>query len=215
MGEYGLTAQYVHNMQRGPEYQDFVVRELYYKAGISVVSFSSQKYQCECGENISGIEIKYDDRMKQTGNVYFEIAEKRRAENKDYVASGIFRDDNTWLYAIGDHETLFLCGKTHLRQVYERECDKSPSFARFVQTPTSRGMLLPKKYVEEKLALKVIRPGVSTMSFSFRDLDEVEAKLREQEEDDAHDGESHKTTSTIDSVEEGEKPCREHDARRA
>jgi hypothetical protein len=155
MGGYGLTEQYETNLSKGTEYQDFVMEKLH-EIGITIMSYSSKKYQVLYGENRAGVEIKFDDRMKETGNIYFELSEKSKAGNKEYITSGIFRNDNTWLYAIGNYEIIYLCGKKHLRQIYERE-KGNRKFARFVETPTSRGMLLPQKYVEEKVAVKMIK----------------------------------------------------------
>ena len=146
---------YQDSYEKGVEYQDYIVKQLY-QVGIPLVCFTSRKYQRE-GENIAGFEIKFDDRMRETGNVYFETAEKTDAGNKDFMASGIFRNDNTWLYVIGDYDTVYICGKAHLRHVYEREREKEESFARFTGTETSQGMLLPQKYVEEQLAVKTLK----------------------------------------------------------
>lgn len=151
-----MTPEYRENFQKGLEYQDFTVRKLY-EAGIPLVGFSSFRYQVEMGENMAGIEIKLDGRMSETGSVYFETSEKSDADNEEYVPSGIYRSDNTWLYAIGDYSVLYICGKDQLRRLFERENVKNETFARFVETPTSRGMLLPQRYVEERLALKTIR----------------------------------------------------------
>ena len=151
------TPEYSKNFEKGLEYQDFVVKKLY-EAGIPLVGYSSFQYQVTIGENAAGVEIKFDDRMKDTGNVYIEVAEKSDKRNEAFAASGIYRNDNTWLYAIGDYSVIYLCGKTHLRQLYERERGKAKTFVKFTDTPTSQGMLLPQKYVEEKLALKRV-PG--------------------------------------------------------
>jgi len=151
-----MTPEYQYNFVKGMEFQDYASNKLR-EIGLFFTSYASRKYQITYGENSAGIEIKFDDRMKETGNVYFETDEKSNVNNVEFVASGIFRNDNTWLYAIGDYDVIYICGKVHLRQVYEREKERDQSFARFVETPTSKGMLLPQKYVEEKLAARVIK----------------------------------------------------------
>lgn len=89
-----------------------------------------------------GVEIKYDRDMAKTGNVYFETVEKSELANSAYIASRILRDDNIWLYTIGDYSALYLCAKNLLRRIYE--CERKPSGYRIVEngSRTSVGMLL-------------------------------------------------------------------------
>jgi len=151
-----MTPEYAQRMEKGLRFQDFAVMRLY-EAGIPIVGLASKRYQVGAGENMNGFEIKFDDRMKDTGNVYIEVAEKTDAQNDGYVASGIYRNDNSWMYVIGDYSVIYICAKNHLRLVYEREKDRGcSSLARFVETPTSKGMLLPQTYVEGQLASKTL-----------------------------------------------------------
>jgi len=155
-----MTDLYRKNLRLGQEFQDFAVQQLY-KAGIVVVGYSSFKYQTEVGENVNGYEIKFDNRMSETGNVYFESGEKTNPNNSEYIASGIFRNDNTWMYVIGNYKIIYLCAKKSLRIFYERALErkrnKLNTIARFKETPTSQGMILPQKYVEEQLAAMTLR----------------------------------------------------------
>jgi hypothetical protein len=91
--------------------------------------------------------------MSKTGNV---SAEKSDPANSAYVPSGIYRRDNTWIYAIGDYSVLYLCTKNYLRRIFE--CRRKPEGYRFVEngSETSRGMLLPAGFVE-LTAAKVLR----------------------------------------------------------
>jgi hypothetical protein len=150
-----MTALYSRRLREGLEYQDFAVERLY-MAGIPLVCYSSQKYQNEAGESMAGIEIKFDKEMSKSGNVYFETAEKSDPANSAYVPSGIYRSDNTWIYAIGDYSVLYLCAKNYLRRIFE--CERKPEGYRLVEngSGTSRGMLLPAGFVE-MAAAKVLR----------------------------------------------------------
>jgi len=120
--------------------------EKLYDAGIPLLSYSSKKYQILIGENKAGIEIKYDRKFRETGNFYIETAEKSAANNKEFVASGIFRNDNTWLFIIGDYETIFIFSKEQLKKIKNNY--------KQVETPTSKGFLIP---VNEALKFLVIR----------------------------------------------------------
>lgn len=142
-----MTAYYKEKLEQGLTYQDFVTEKLY-EAGIPVISYSSKRYQHMIGENKAGIEIKNDTRFRETGNFYIETAEKSREEVKNFTNSGVFRDDNTWLYIIGDYQEIFIFSKRQLGLVKDK-------FKR-VEIATSKGFLLPVDYARGKLALKII-----------------------------------------------------------
>jgi hypothetical protein len=150
-----MTALYARRLREGLEYQDFAVRKLY-EAGIPLACFPSMKYQNAAGENAGGVEIKSDREMSKTGNVYFETAEKSDPANRAYVPSGICRNDNTWIYAIGDYSVLYLCAKNRLRRIFEGQ--RKPPGHRLVENGTnaSVGMLLPVAFVE-LTAAKILR----------------------------------------------------------
>ena len=127
-----------------------------YRIGFPICLFTSQKYQ-HIGESLAGVEIKYDSKSASTGNLYFETHEKSRAEQAEWFESGILRNDNTWLWCIGDTEKLYLIGKKHLRLTYERNLDRviTTSF-QFRETATSKGFTLSSDFVTKRLALKII-----------------------------------------------------------
>lgn len=144
-----MNNYYKQKLEEGEQYQDFVVEKLY-EIGLPIISYSSKKYQYQIGENKCGFEIKFDNNINKTGNVYIEIAEKSDKKNKNYVASGIYRNDNTWLYIIGNYERIYIFSKKHLRIVKERKQFKQ------VKTATSIGVIIPIKYAEDFLAIKII-----------------------------------------------------------
>lgn len=142
----------------GDGYEDFVIDELY-KIGLPIVGYKSKAYQYLVGENRIGFEIKFDERLKKTGNLYIEIAEKSHPDNKDYVPSGIYRKDNSWLWAIGNREYIYIFGKNILNLLH------TPKRYQEVEnkTKTSKGFLLPTEKSKllhkgdaEKYALKII-----------------------------------------------------------
>lgn len=148
--EYQKSNYYQSNLEAGREYQDFVLDQ-FLKIGMPIVGYSSYKYQKEKGETAAGIEIKYDKKFKETRNLYIEYGEKDPG-SKEYFQSGILREDNTWLYAIGDYKTIFIFPKNYL------EMFKSASNLklRHVKTDTSEGYLLPE-LVALRYAIKVIK----------------------------------------------------------
>ena len=92
------------------------------------------------GENRLGVEFKYDQRFRQTGNLYIETAEKARPRRGEYAPSGIYRDDNTWLWVQGDHQSVAVFLKRELVRLAEGPWSR-------VRTETSQGWLLPMEWV--------------------------------------------------------------------
>lgn len=145
-----MTSEYQNNLTLGLEFQDFVI-EKFYEIGLPLISYSSKLYQIRIGENKAGIEIKFDRKFRETNNIYIEVAEKSDKNRQEYVPSGIFRDDNTWLYVIGDYQTIYILSKRQLIRVYEWHKYRE------VTTPTSKGFLIPVCDVETKFSIKTIK----------------------------------------------------------
>lgn len=141
---------YKEKLEEGLVFQDVVTRELYLR-GVVVVGYSSRHYQNKCGENMLGAEIKRDDNFRQTGNLYIEVAEKSNPDIKHYTPSGIMRDDNSWLFVIGDESTVWIFPTNYLRMLVE------PRGYRYYTGPTSKGYLMPlpdaDKYAIRKLEM--------------------------------------------------------------
>lgn len=136
-----------NTLEIGHEFQDFVVEKLINELGISISIFQSKKYQFTKGESLQGVEIKYDARStgdctykecKATNNVGIEVAEKSNKNNFNWIKSGIYRLDNSWLYIVGNYQNIWVFGKKHLVLMHQSEKYKE------IQTlPTLKTMLLP------------------------------------------------------------------------
>jgi len=128
---------YREQLEAGQRYQDFIADRLY-REGIVVVSFQSRDYQYKRGENALGLEIKLDDKFATTGNFWIEVAEKTDPSNPAYVASGIHRNDKSWLYGIGNYDEFWIFAVLTLRRFQAK-------FRPTIQengTKTSQGFLL-------------------------------------------------------------------------
>lgn len=130
---YG-NGYYAEKLEQGLQFQDFCTRELYQR-GIVIIGYASRRFQNAEGENMLGAEIKRDDNFRRTGNLYLEVAEKSNPQNCNYIPSGIMREDNSWLFVIGDERCLWIFSVKYLRLLRKRY--------RQVQTPTSIGHLMP------------------------------------------------------------------------
>jgi len=145
-----MTEYYKEQLKSGLHFQDFVIEKLY-EMGIPLISYSSKEYQIIHGENKAGVEIKFDKKFRTTGNFYIEVYEKSNANNQNFVKSGILRNDNTWLWAQGDFETIYIFSKKQLIILYN-----SSKFKK-VETLTSKGFLIPVLLAEQKYIIKTIR----------------------------------------------------------
>lgn len=141
--------------ERGKEYQDWLMRAVL-PYGLIIQCYSSRQYQYEHGESANGVEVKFDDNMATTGNVFLEHHEKRNAENPNWVESGFLRKDSDH-YLIGNKTEAFLFSTKILRWIYEvcpAEFFSEPD--KHIRAGTSRGALM-KKAVAEKMCCRHIR----------------------------------------------------------
>ena len=79
------------------------------------------------------VEIKLDQQFSMTGNLFIEVAERRRVEG-GYVPSGIFATSSARWYCVGDYSHCWLFRRQTLRDVV------AP--IREIAKRTSRGWLL-------------------------------------------------------------------------
>jgi hypothetical protein len=152
----------VEMMYAAQKYQDFVVDYCALHAGLVIQVYGSREWQYLVGESRNGVEIKYDMMLIQTGNVYVEIGEKAGPRDGDYAPSGIYRDDNSWLYIIGNYDVFYVFAKTALRLLYNQVKDGQPRYPRRENKyKTSTGFLLTAKQADV-YAAKVCRPGLES-----------------------------------------------------
>jgi hypothetical protein len=143
-------------IESGRIFQDFVVDAAWNLLGLAIVQYTSEAYQRTVGESRTGAEIKHDEQFAKTGNLWIELAEKARPRSGPYMRSGIYRQDNTWLYCIGDYDTIFFFAKTLLRALHASGRWRVQEN----NTRTSEGFLL-KAFDAEKYAAVVLRPNAA------------------------------------------------------
>lgn len=103
---------YKEKYVQGKSYEDFIYNWLEKNKGLKITPsiYNSEHYNI--GENKIGIEIKYDMKMKETGNIYIETSEK--TSNGLWIPSGIFAK-NPIILIIGDYETIYILNAHFLR----------------------------------------------------------------------------------------------------
>lgn len=150
------------------KYQDFITIQLH-KRGWVVNQLASKFYNVTYGESISGIEIKQDKKLKETNNLYIETAEKHNA--KEFVPSGVNRNDNTILWCIGNYDVAYILSKKQLKYICDN-VDKYKIYGlRRVETETSKGVLIPTKFLEDN-DIYVIKKLIFNMGDKWKDLNE-------------------------------------------
>lgn len=158
-----MTDYYKDRLEKGLEYQDFVCDRLRQMNPARIIlPYCSRKYQHEYGESGGGYEIKLDTRIRETGNIYIEVAEKSDPDNPEFVRSGIWRDDNTVYWLIGDYEEAFLFSKRQLQMICSsgREDYRQKNGIRRRETPTSIAYTFPLEFVR--------KGGYCLETFDFR-----------------------------------------------
>lgn len=138
------------SFQHGLEFQDYVCLQLA-RDNIILQNTASKLYQIQVGENLQGFEIKLDRRCTETGRLSIEVAEKRHAGMPNWTPSGIYRNDNTWLYIQGNYQVLYVFAVTYLRQLH-----KSGRCEEHEEHGTVRAFYIPLSKAD-KCAAKVYR----------------------------------------------------------
>ena len=129
-------SQHSDPLQVGAEFLDFVTVTLHAR-GLYLQPFTSKKYQYNKGESLQGWEVKLDQRLSDTHRLSIEIAEKTRSANAIWVPSGIYRNDNTWLYIQGNYDAFYIFLKRFLIQLHQ--CKRYTEH----EIPTVRKFYLP------------------------------------------------------------------------
>tara|TARA_R110002012_G_scaffold280_9_gene1109 strand:+ start:946 stop:1419 length:474 start_codon:yes stop_codon:yes gene_type:complete len=140
-----IEKEYYNNkLEEGKKYELFIKEQLYKQKNFKLNLFESKLDQYNIGESLEGIEIKFDNKMKYTKNVYIEFAEKTNSNNKDWINSGIFRNDNTHSWIIGNYNKAYIFWKIALQQIF-----KNKKYLKEVETKTSKGVLLNKEMIKK------------------------------------------------------------------
>lgn len=157
-----MTDDYKTKLEEGLVFQDVVSQQLVMLKSITLTPLTSHIGQLQKGETLQGFEIKYDRLFRETKNLYIEYAEKSDPKNMSYVPSGILRNDNTWMYCVGDYEGLYLMQKKVLLML------KESNSVEHKQTSTSKGFVLPIKIAEKYFDyIEFIKPTQQKFEFEY------------------------------------------------
>lgn len=109
-------------------------RELNWDIGL----YLTKAEQWEHGESRGRVEIKFDRKVRATGNLFIEVKERRDESGiSQWRQAGIYDASDPWFYAIGDEQTIWFWATSQLRLAH------STGRYRMVNTGTSEGFLMP------------------------------------------------------------------------
>ena len=138
---------------KGLEFESYIMDWFSNEKRINLSHYTLLNEQIYKGENRQGIEIKNDQRFKETGNLFISIA-------RDYgyikYESGIYKDQS-WLYVIGCEDEFYVFSIKHLKQYYEH--NKPRLFDGFTSSKNGieKGFLLSKKQAERICIEKITK----------------------------------------------------------
>lgn len=138
-------------LEQGLVYQDFVTWVLVKRRGLVLSNFSSRLYQFNVGENFQGFEIKGDFTSSKTGNLLIETEERTSIKNS-WVASGIYRRDNTKIYIVGNYSFFYLFDVKVLRREHQDflATDGDTEIHKEFQSKTGKGFLWKIDDIEKR-----------------------------------------------------------------
>jgi len=156
---FNYSENYYNQLQEGQKFQDYCAYVLQTKLSIGVINFQSKEYQFKFGENMQGVEFKFDNLFQNTGNLWIEV-EERTNPDLNYSNSGILRKDNSWLYCIGDYRVLYIFSKKFLANLYNSKRYEVIEN----NLMTSKGFLLPKTDADKYSAYKIENEEITNES---------------------------------------------------
>ena len=143
---------YIKNLMLSHKFETFIDHK-FLNEGIDIGLYYSKEGQYDKGESELGIEIKYDMRSLETGNLYIEYSEKSNPDNETWVKSGIFKKDNTKYFITGTEEKFWVLDKEDLKDLYDKinqnNCKHNGCQLKKAKQGTSLGFIIPKRVADE------------------------------------------------------------------
>jgi len=141
------------NRQKEKPLERWVEKYIKERYGKSLGIHYSKIDQLDIGESRSKTEIKHNHKYSGTGNLFIEIDEFTK--HGEWIKSGIYREDNSKWYLIGDEDKFWLFNKEILKEEFgNNHYSKIPGYLPGFAFPTSHGHLLPIEKANQ-LATKI------------------------------------------------------------
>lgn len=136
---------YIGNLTDSHRFELYI-EAIFRNKGIDIGLYYGKDEQYS-GESKVGIEIKNDKESEMTGNLYIEY-EERLNVNRDFVDSGILKNDNTIYWAIGNYKFIFFIKKCVLIDIMNNKYPDIKIKHTSARRGTSKGYLLSIKDME-------------------------------------------------------------------
>ena len=137
------TDYFILQLEKSHAFEVFIDTE-FKKRGIDIGLYYGRNAQYS-GESAVGIEIKFDERSKETNNFYIEYQERMQFYGQ-WVNSGILKKDNTRFYLYGTMDKYILFTRDDLLKYYNLLQQGQPisgaKLVREVKHGTSQGFIL-------------------------------------------------------------------------
>ena len=109
---------YAEKLKQGLDYESFVKAIIANELFIDIDFYKTYEDQINQGESKQGIEIKFNSEINKYNSIWIEIKERSRTD-RPYNWSGIYRNDNTWLFVCGDYKQIYIMSKKYLRMLHK------------------------------------------------------------------------------------------------
>jgi len=153
---------YEEQLKLGEQYQAYVKNWL--KPIKKINYYTGMTEQYNIGESVEGIEVKYDKRSEKTENLYIEVAEKSNSTKRNFIPSGVMREDNTKKYLIGNKHKIWVFDKEYLKNI----CMHRSKIE--IDMGTSRGVLLGKYDIEENEHVRIYDLNIDPFWYEREDI---------------------------------------------
>lgn len=134
-----MTPEYSSDLIEGRKYERFIKAYFWIYLGIRLHLFDTYDEQMKYGETQEGFEIKYQRKMKETGNVYIETVAIPNIYTKREVPGALFRNDNSHTWIMGDYKEFWTVQLRTLLRLYEDRV------YRIIRCKYGEGYLIPKR----------------------------------------------------------------------
>jgi len=130
------------NRRKEKSFESWIEKYIKERYGKSLGVHYSKTDQLDIGESDSKTEIKHNHKYSKTGNLFIEI--DKLTKHGEWIKSGIYREDNSRWYLIGDRNKFWLFKKEILKKEFgNNHYSKIPGYLPGFAFPTSHGYLLP------------------------------------------------------------------------
>jgi len=113
-------AKHDKSLELGNLYEDIIGYLMFYLYGIKIHFYRTKEEQFTIGESEEGLEVKLDLWCMKSRRLSIETGEKTSLSQREFIPSGIMRQDNTKLYAQGDFTRCWVFFKKNLVSYFNK-----------------------------------------------------------------------------------------------